>query len=493
MSLAVPDSPPRPGRVAVIGSGFSGLAAAIALRKHGIEDFTIFEKNAGLGGTWWHNRYPGAEVDLESHIYSFSFERYDWSRVYVDWRELLEYLEHVAGKWRITERIRFNQKVDSVVWDEASRTYAITTASGEVHSGFRTVISAVGFLNVPLLPPFARGETPFEGVQCHTSAWPEGLDMTGKRVGILGTGSSGVQIISAAADVASEVKIFQLEPNWILPKESRAFTEEERRRHRLGPVYWWKRFRLYAGYDLRQYWSSHARKDGRTNRKRAARSLDYLNRSLADRPDLLKLATPEFAFEARRTVLSDDYYDVIKRPHVHLIPHGAAKLSKKGVVDASGEEHELDIIIYATGFDAANYLASFKVTGERGADLHATWAGEPEALLGMMVPGFPNFFMMYGPNTNAVPLVTFYETQADFAASLTARMLKAGKRIIEVDRSAFRRFNDRLQARLAKTVWGSTSNYFRAGTGKIVSQWPFSATAYILATRIARWKWVRIR
>ena len=281
MTSAAPDTPARPARVAIIGSGFSGLAAGIALRKHGIEDFTIFEKNSGLGGTWWHNRYPGAEVDLESHIYSFSFERYDWSRNYVDWRELLGYLDHVAAKWKLTERIRLNEKVESVVWDAASQTYSITTASGETHPDFRTVISAVGFLNVPLLPRFARGETPFEGVQCHTSTWPEGLDLTGKRVGILGTGSSGVQIISAAAEVASEVRIFQLEPNWILPKESRAFTEQERRLHRLAPVYWWKRFRLYAGYDMRQYWSSHARKDGRTTRTRAAKSLEYLQRFAA--------------------------------------------------------------------------------------------------------------------------------------------------------------------------------------------------------------------
>ena len=390
--------------VAIIGSGFSGLAAAIALEQRGIHDFTVFEKNADLGGTWWHNRYPGAEVDLELHIYSFSYERYDWSSVYVDWRELLGYLNHVAAKWRLRNRIRFKDKVDLVSWNDLSKTYSLTMQSGERHHGFSAVISAVGFLNVPLLPPFARGETPFKGVQCHTSAWPEGLDLKGKRVGILGTGSSGVQVISAAADVASDVKIFQLEPNWILPKGSRPFSKLERWLHRFAPIYWWKRFYLYAVYDMRQYWSSHARKNGRANQARARTALDYLQTSLADRPDLLKLATPQFAFEARRTVLSDDYYDVIKKPHVHLLPQGAAGLSEKGVVDAAGVEHELDVIIYATGFDAANYLASFKVTGENGVELHDKWAGEPEAYLGMMVPGFPNFFMMYGPNTNGVPL-----------------------------------------------------------------------------------------
>lgn len=481
-SLAEPNGA---GPVAIIGSGFSGLAAAIALKKKGIADFVIFEQEPSLGGTWWNNRYPGAEVDLESHIYSFSFETYDWSRNYASRQEILDYLNHVAAKWDLVRHIRFNEKVSSAVWSDASKHYVVVTPSG-VHGPYSAVISAVGFLNLPLLPPFARGETPFRGDQCHTSRWPDGLTMAGKRVGILGTGSSAVQVIAEAVRDAKSVKIFQIEPNWLLPKEARDFTPSERRRHRLAPIYWWKRFKLYAGYDMRQYQSSHARKNGRANRYRAKKSLEYLHASLGDRPDLLKLATPDFPFEARRTVISDTYYQDLKSPKVELIPYAVKSLTATGAVDANGTEHELDMIVYATGFDAANYLGGYSVKGEGGADLHNTWAGEPEALLGMMVPGFPNFFIMYGPNTNSVPLVSFYEAQADFAASLIASMLRRGGKTISVKPHVFRRFNAWLQSRLARTVWGSTTNYFQARSGKVVSQWPFSASAYIAATKLAR-------
>ncbi|MEG6509184.1 NAD(P)/FAD-dependent oxidoreductase [Methyloligella sp. 2.7D] len=480
-------------RVAIIGAGFSGLAAAIALIKQGIEDFVIFEQEAGLGGTWWNNHYPGAEVDLESHIYSFSFEPYDWSGIYATQEELLDYLNHVAKKWQVVKRIRFGEKVEQVAWNDADHQYTVTTASGEDHGRFCAVISAVGFLNVPLLPPFARGETPFKGVQCHTSRWPHGLEMTGKRVGILGTGSSAVQVVTEAERQAEDVTIFQLEPNWILPKGSLAFTEKERRWFKLPLIYWWKRAQLYWRYDMRQWFAGHARAGWKANKSRAEAALAYLKESLADRPDLLELATPKFPFEARRTVLSDTYYDSLKSPKVHLVPHGAQSLTETGIVDSTGKEYPVDMIVYATGFDAANYLCTLQVKGIGGRDLHQQWAGEPEALLGMMVPGFPNFFMMYGPNTNSVPLVTFYEAQASFAASMIKTMIRRGKTMIDVKPEATQRFNKWLQNLLSKTVWGTTSNYFRAGTGKIVSQWPLNATSYIAGLKLAKLFAVRMR
>lgn len=486
---------PTPGRprVAVIGAGFSGIAAGVELRRKGIEDFVIFDKYPDVGGTWWANRYPGAEVDLESHIYSFSFEHSDWTRTHVEWHELLDYLRRVATKWGLLEHMRFEEKVESVTWSDDTRTWSLTTASGEDFGTFSAVISAVGFLNVPLIPPFARGETEFEGVMCHTSTWPEGLDMTGKRVAVLGTGSSAVQIIVEAAAVASDVTIFQIEPNWLLPKNSRAFTPEEREASKNPLVYRWKRFKLYADYDLRQARSQHARTDGKAHRERRVRSLEYLRQSLGDRPDLLEACTPEFPFEGRRTVISDTYYPTLKQDHVHLVPRAVTSLTRTGVVDASGTEHPVDIVIFATGFDAANYLSSYQVTGEGGADLQKVWDGEPEALLGMMVPGFPNFFMMYGPNTNAVPLVSFYEAQADFAASLIAKLKDPAKSLITVNPEAFRAFNDWVQAQLRRTVWAETTSYFKAGTGRVVSQWPFSASSYILRTKLARFRSVDVR
>lgn len=473
-------------RVAIIGSGFSGIAAAIALRKKGIEDFVIFEQAPALGGTWWHNRYPGAEVDLESHIYSFSFERHDWTRTHAGWAELQGYLNRVADKWDLRRRMKFNEKVTDVSWSDSEQTHTVRTESGDDHGQFTAVISAVGFLNIPLIPPFAREQNDFAGAICHTSRWIDGLDMTGKKIGVVGTGSSAVQVVTEAERVGAEVKIFQIEPNWILPKESRDFTPLERRLNRLAPVYAYRRLKLYLGYDLRQVGSSHARTDGRTNQRKRKAAVDFLHRELGDRPDLLELATPSFPYEGRRTVVSDTYYQALRSPKVSLIPHAVKGLSRTGAIDANGDEHELDIIVLATGFDAANYLGNYQVHGRGGVELHDVWQGEPEAFLGMMVPRFPNFFIMYGPNTNSIPLVSFYEAQAAFTASLIARAHKTRASSIEVRRSAFVIYNDWVQTALAKTVWAQVQNYFQAGTGRIVSQWPFGATPYIMATKLLR-------
>jgi cation diffusion facilitator CzcD-associated flavoprotein CzcO len=472
--------------VAIIGSGFSGIAAAIALKQEGIEQFTIFELEDGIGGTWWNNRYPGAEVDLESHIYSFSYARADWSRTHASWQELQAYLEMVVDKFDLRRHLALGEKVESVAWDEDRYEYNVTTASGTGYSPFTAVISAVGVLNIPLLPPFVREAHEYRGVLCHTSTWPDGLDLTGKRVGVVGTGSSAVQVIAEAAKCASSVTIFQIEPNWILPKKARDFTGRERRLNRNPLVYSLRRRKLYAGYDLRQMRTSHARRDGMANRRRHKASVEFVKSSLASRPDLCELVTPEFPFEAKRTVISDNYYPTLLRPNVSLVPQAVKGLTATGAIDADGEEHELDVIVLATGFQASNYLANFTVTGPNGVELHEQWAGEPTALLGALVPGFPNFFIMFGPNTNAIPLISFYEAQASLAAKAIRRLVTRGYRQVEVSKPLTVAFNEWLQARLAKTVWGEADSYFKAASGRIVTQWPFSASTYIMATRLAR-------
>jgi len=464
-------------RVAIIGAGFSGIAAAVALRQRGIDDFVIFDKFDGLGGTWWTNRYPGAEVDLESHIYSFSYAPFDWSRNYVFWNEILDYLTGVARTWDLERRMRLTTKVEAIEWSDADSTWTVITADGERQGPFQAVISAVGFLNIPLVPPFARGETPFEGVLCHTSSWPEGVTMTGKRVAVLGTGSSAVQIVAEAVKDAESVAIYQIEPNWALPKGARAFTPEERERFSKPLAYRWERAKLYLGYDRRQILAGHARRDGRVNRARREASLQFLHDSMADRPDLIELLTPTFPFEGRRTVITDTYYPALKDPRVELVPHAMTELTATGARDAGGGEREFDIIVMATGFDATNYVGSYEVRGEGGLTLKQAWAGEPEALLGLMVPGFPNFFMMYGPNTNAVPLPVFYEAQAAFAAGLIRKLRTGGHSVVRCRPESFRRFNDWLQG---------PESYFTTGSGKVVAQWPVTCTGYRIATRLAQ-------
>ncbi len=473
-------------RVAVIGTGFSGIAAGVALKRQGVEDLTIFEMNAGIGGTWWDNRYPGAMVDLESHIYSFSYARSNWTGVYAKWDEVQRYLEGVVDDHDLRRHIVFDEKVESVTWVEVEQAYNVQTAPGTDWEPFTAVISAVGVLNIPAIPPFARSETEFEGTLCHTSRWIADLNWTNKRVAVLGTGSSAVQIVVEAAKSASDVTVFQIEPNWIIPKNTRDFTLAERQRFRNPFFYWLQRLRLYVSYDFRSFNAAHARRDGWSNKQRRKLSEEFLKNSLASDPELLALATPSFPYEGRRTVLSDDYYASLLEPNVHLVPHAMTKLSRNGAVDADGNEYDFDVIVMATGFQAANFLENFTVTGPQGVEIHQQWGGEPEAFLGIAVPGFPNFFMMFGPNTVSVPLPSFYEIQADFIAKVIARMDSKGLRHAEVSKTINRRYNDRLQKTLLKTVWAEVDSYFRAEDGRIVTQWPYNCTQYRIAAKLGR-------
>jgi cation diffusion facilitator CzcD-associated flavoprotein CzcO len=474
-------------RVAVIGAGFSGIAAGVALKKRqGITDFTIFDGAAGIGGTWWHNRYPGAEVDLESCIYCYSYAPADWSRTHASREELQGYLEHVADSFGLRPHLALGETVHAITWRDEPGGYEITTSSGAAHGFFHAVISAVGFLSVPRIPPLGRAQAGFAGVVCHTAQWPEGLDLAGRRVGVLGTGSSAVQVVAEAAGRAAQVKVFQRQPNWLLPKGSREFGPWERRANRLAPVRRWRRVSLYLRYDLRQLRMSHARRDGWVNRRRRRAAEAFLARSTDGQPELRRLLTPAFPFEGRRTVLSDTYYQSLLQPQVELVPHGVKELTPTGVLDENGDRHDLDVVVLATGFDAANYLASLKITGPAGRELHEVWAGEPRAFLGMMVPGFPNFFIMYGPNTNSVPLVSFYEAQARFAAGAIARLAARGARDVQVSAVAAGLYDRWLQRALKRTVWAQADSYFRAPGGRIVSQWPFNASLYLVLTRLGR-------
>jgi cation diffusion facilitator CzcD-associated flavoprotein CzcO len=467
-------------RVAVIGAGFSGIAAGIALKRQGITDFTIFEASSGVGGTWWHNRYPGAEVDLESQIYSFSYAPADWSRNYAGRGELQRYLERVVDAFGLRRHLVLNERVESLAWDDRRGEYEIATGSGRPHGTFQAVISAVGFLSVPCIPALAREGPGYSGVICHSMTWPGDLDMTGRRVGVLGTGSTAVQVVSAAAACAAEVKVFQREPNWMLPKGSRAFSPVERRLNRNPLVRRWRRLNLYLRYDTRQLRMSHARRDGRVNRKRRQASAKFLADSVAGHPELQRLLTPAFPFEGKRTVLSDDYYQSLLKPHVTLVPYGVKGLSSTGVIDENGDRHDLDVVVLATGFHASDYLAKLKVTGLGGRDLHEAWAGNPRAFLGIMVPGFPNFFMMYGPNTNSSPTVTFFEAQARFAARAIGRLAARGAHDVQMSPLVAELYDRWLQRALRRTVWTETDSYFRSGSGRIVSQWPFPVSLYLL-------------
>ena len=471
-------------RVAVVGCGFSGIAAGIALQRAGITDFVIFEASDGVGGTWYKNHYPGAEVDLESHLYAFSDAPADWTRTHAGWAEIHAYLERVADEHHLRDHIAFCERVLSAQWSGREGAYHLQTSSDRDWGAFHAVISAVGYLNVPVLPPFVQEGT-FTGVLCHTSQWPDDLDLAGKTVGVAGTGSSAVQVIAEAAKQASVVKIFQSRPNWLLPKNARPFSELERAAYRHRFFYQLHRLRLLLAYELRQWRGGHVREGARANRRRAAASMKFLTESLASRPDLVELVTPDYPFEGRRTVISDDYYRTLLLPNVQLVPHPVKDLRPYGALDTNGDEHELDVLVMATGFDATNYLGTMRVRGRDGRELHEVWHGEPQAFLGLMMPGFPNFFMLYGPNTNALPLPAYFQAQARFAARTIAR-LDGRWRTVEVSPRYFTAFNAWLYRRLSGTVWAQTRSYYRTDSGRVVSNWPGTATSYLLAVRLMR-------
>jgi cyclohexanone monooxygenase len=472
-------------KVAVIGAGFAGIATARALKREGFEDFVVLERSAGPGGTWWDNHYPGAEVDSPSHMYSFSFLPNDWTRTHARQPELQAYMERAIREEGLTGHFRFGVTVRSLTWDDDAAGYHVETDDETVDGLYHGVISAVGFFNTPNIPAWATSSD-FRGQVFHSSRWPHDLDLRGKRVGVVGVGSTALQVVSETAKVADRVLVFQREPNWIIPKGDRDLTLRQRRRLRRRIPRTFTRFLQFLSTERERIGGRHSRAGTGTNKRLAALAKRHLHEALADRPDLIEKMTPHHPFLGKRPGVNDTFYRAIKRENVEVIPYAVEKLAGTGPVDASGTEHAVDVVVLATGFRAAEYLSSLKVTGPGGKDLHRTWAGEPSAFLGICVPGFPNFFMCYGPGTNTSPLVFFFERQGRYAAKSLREMERRGATTVEVKATYARVFDAWMQRRLSRTLWARTDNYFRSESGRVVTQWPVSATFYATLARTLR-------
>lgn len=465
----------REPRIAVIGGGISGIATAYYLKRAGLANFTIFEASAGIGGTWYDNRYPGAEIDTPSHLYTYTFSSYDWSQRYAANDEILAYVEKTVDQFDLRRHFRLNAYVRSVAWSDAEARYTVELGTGETLE-FEAVVSCVGFLNVPLIPDWAYTQAgPVQVV--HTARWPDDLKLDGKRVGVVGTGSSAVQVVAEAAKAAASVTVFQRSPNWAMPKGNRAFTGEERRRLSRPAPYFLAFLREYYKYEKVKILGKQDQPGSRTNERMRRIAEAHLRRALDGRPDLIEKLTPDFPFYGKRPIVNDLYYQAIRLPHVAIVP-AVKEIGREGVRDVEDNLHAVDLIVLATGFQAARYLSRLEVKGADGCDLQEVWAGEPCAYLGACMPGFPNFFMLYGPNSNAGPVIFMLECQAKFAADCIADMARSGARRVEVTHDAFDRYNRWLQSRLETSVYKSTVNYFTAPSGKVVTQWPFSATRF---------------
>ncbi len=469
-------------RVVVIGAGFGGIGAGVKLKKAGIDTFTIYESSLGVGGTWWDNTYPGAEVDVNSNLYCYSFKSHQWTRTHAQQPELQKYLEETVDQFELREHLQLGVTVEAAKWDDERHVWTLTLDSGAVDE-CHALISAVGFLNVPRYPEWPGLEV-FEGPKFHSSRWEHQHDLTDKVVAVVGTGSTAAQIVPAIQPVVKKLYVFQREPGWVMPKGERDLSETELQ---LFSKAWRRaldRAKMRALIEKSLWGGRMFRPGTKLNTLRQQACSDYIAREFADRPDLRATVTPTYPYPGKRPILASTFYPALKKGNVELVPLAVSRVTRTGIVDASEAERAVDVIVMATGFQAANYLGRIRITGRDGVTLHDHWAGEPRAFLGIAVPGFPNFFMLYGPGTNGGELVSTLEAGAEFALRAVKRMQREGVSAVEVKPLYENIWYAWLQSKMEGTSWTMSKNYFKSTTGKVVTQWPSGNMVYRVLTKV---------
>jgi len=482
----------RDFHVAIIGAGESGLATAFRLKQAGVP-FTIYEKNSELGGTWLENDYPGCRVDINSFYYSYAFARRTWQNYYSTAADVREYLKSVAIDAGIYAHIRFNTTVESATWDEAAGLWQLTlTHDGRRESadGHMTVF-AVGQLNRPLLPDIAGRDT-FRGPAFHSACWDHSVDFTGKRVAVIGTGASAVQFIKELARADCDVTVFARTTNWLLPTPDLAEPVSESTAWLLDhvPNYaLWYRAALVivqaVGFldDIAvdpAYPPTEKAVSARNDALRAAITA-WMEPQFADRPDLRDVIIPDSPVGAKRIIRDNgDWIATLKRDNVTMVRKPIEAITETGIRTADGTQREFDVIIYGTGFRAAEFLMPVSVTGRNGADLHARWQDDARAYIGATIPDFPNLFCMYGPNTNLVvygSIIMFSELTANYIVDAARTLLEGGYKALDVRRDVYESFNERIDERNRNLTFGfsSVNSWYKNSRGRVTQNYPFHA------------------
>jgi cation diffusion facilitator CzcD-associated flavoprotein CzcO len=471
--------------VAIIGAGFSGLCMAIQLSKAGYTNFRIFEKASDLGGTWRDNIYPGCACDVPSHLYSFSFEQNpDWSRQYSQQAEIWAYMQRCADKYAVRSHIQFDATVTDARYDEAAQIWRLTFKTGESVTAC-AVVCGVGLLHVPARPNIA-GLDMFRGHTFHSSQWDASCDLAGKRVGVIGTGASAIQIVPAIADKVKELHLFQRTPSWILPRMDHGFSPRTQRLFRNVPALQ----RLFRHFI---YWTMEARALGFLGHPAMMKQAEaiaraYIEKSIAD-PSLRAALTPNYMMGCKRILVSDDFYATIIRPNVSLVTKAIDKVVPEGIVTADGTVHELDALIYATGFRTKEPLAEIAVQGRAGHLLSQDWREGAQAYYGIAAAGYPNFFFLLGPNTglghNSV--VFMIEAQVRYTLKCLGWVLREGAGDVEVREDVQRMFNDNLKKEMRRTVWQSgCQSWYLNANGSNSTIWPGYTVSYWWQTHRTR-------
>lgn len=496
----------RAFNVVIIGAGMSGILAAHRLSQADVE-VMVLEKNSDVGGTWLENTYPGCRVDSSNHVYSYSFaQRSDWPYHFSTRDVLLDYFRTCARHFGVRDKIRFDTEVESLRWDAATSEWIIEVRDigTGVSSTFRAnaVVSAVGQLNRPKMPDIP-GMDDFAGPSFHSARWPADLSLGGKRVAVIGTGASGVQLIPEVAKVASSVTIFQRTPNWLFPvphyHDRIAPGFDWLLEHVPGYAQWYRFFLFWRATEgvlpscvVDPDWHDGELSVSASNRELRDQLTSYIEFMLADRPDLLEKSVPQYAPASKRIVLDNgSWLSTLKRDNVRLITEHIQHIDVAGVVTDEGDRHEVDVIVYATGFEASNFLTPMEVVGRDGREIHDVWKGDARAFLGIMVPGFPNFFCMYGPNTNIVvngSIIYFSECEVHYVLGCIEELLRRDLKAIDVREDVHESFNERVDQGNRSMVWGvaTVNSWYRNEAGRVAQNWPFSLLEYWELTRHPR-------
>ena len=467
-----------------MGAGFAGIAMASQLKKAGIDRFIVLEAEDGIGGTWWLNRYPGCGCDVQSHLYSLSTHpNAQWSTEFARRAEIQAYLEDMVHAQGLSAHIRLKQRVESARWDEACQHWCVVDGQGQSHTS-QCLVSAVGGLARPRLPNIP-GLEKFAGQTVHSQRWPEALELTGQRVGVIGTGASAVQFIPPVAQKAGHLTVFQRTPNWVLPKPDHPIRPTWQRAYRRIPILrHLKRLTIFLLLETRLPAFTRWPKLSFFHRFKALR---HLRKSIAD-PALRRQLTPDYAMGCKRVLMSNDYYPALAQANVSLITAPIDRITDHGVVDHTGHRHDLDVLILGTGFQATSPVPRGLIVGRNHQDLADLWEDGPTAYKGTTVAGFPNFFTLLGPNTalghNSVLLMIEGQVRyvLDAVQTLQSRQLHS----IEVKPDAQAAWQQRLDTKLNRAVWsqgGCQSWYLHPKSQRNTTLWPGSTIAFKRHTR----------
>lgn len=480
------DSTTATPRIVILGAGMSGLCMAIRLKQAGITSFTIFEKAGGLGGTWWDNTYPGAQCDVRSHLYSYSFELYpDWTRTYAPQAEIQRYMQHCAQKYSLLPHIRFNCEIVAGRFTAEQGVWLLRTRDGEEITA-NIFICSSGPLSQPRYPEIP-GLDKFQGKLFHSSRWDHDYDFAGKRVAVIGNAASAVQLIPQIAPSTQRLFVFQRSANWIIPRPDRAYTSVEKALFRIPAIGRFHRFLLYWLHEMNRLAFNRDSLAAKLASMGAAR---HLRKQIPDEK-LRAALRPDYPLGCKRVLISNDYYPTLLRSNVELVTAPIEQVTATGITTSDGQTRALDAIICATGFDAVRMLSSIHIEGVSGNTLADIWKQGPEAYHGVTVAGFPNLFLLLGPNTGQghTSTLLYIEAQVDYIIRCIEELAKRNRAYLAVKSEVMARHNDELQKQLTHSVWATgCGSWYKTKEGKISAIHPGFSFQYIREMREPRFE-----